>query len=95
MPSGEPLSVNRAIIQRGINRQLVYYWFEQRGRSMTSNYLAKAYTPLDAMTRRRSDGALVRVITPIKTGEPIVAADSRLRGFLEVALPPLPRYIPE
>jgi exosortase D (VPLPA-CTERM-specific) len=94
MPTGEPLTVNRAIIERGINRQLVYYWFEQRGRSMASNYVAKAYTTLDATTRQRSDGALVRVITPLKPGEPIAAADNRLRGFLEVALPALPRFIP-
>nr|WP_269145890.1 exosortase-associated EpsI family protein [Bacillus velezensis] len=33
--------VNRAVIQKGLSKQLVYYWFDQRGRRMTSDYAAK------------------------------------------------------
>src|SRR5262249_12371997 len=63
--SGAALWVNRAIIQKGFSRQLVYYWFDERGRALTNDYAAKAYTVLDAVARARADGALVRVITPI------------------------------
>lgn len=95
MSSGEALTVNRAIIQKGLQRQLVYYWFEQRGRRLTSDYAAKAYTILDSMSRGRTDGALVRVVTSISQKEPIAAADERLKGFLGVALKELPEYVPE
>ena len=34
-------TVNRAVIQKGLSKQLVYYWFEQRGQRMTNDYAAK------------------------------------------------------
>lgn len=93
-PIGIP--VNRAIIQRGLERQLVYYWFEQRGRRVTSDYAAKATTILDAVTRGRTDGALVRLITPIGPGQGgEAAADARLQAFLDEMTDVLQRFVPE
>ncbi len=86
---------NRAIIQKGSSRQLVYYWFEQRGRRLTNDYIAKFYTVWDSITMGRTDGALVRVITPIGRGEDAEAqADRRLRAFLSEAMPALGRFVP-
>jgi exosortase D (VPLPA-CTERM-specific) len=85
--------VNRAIIQKGQSRQLVYYWFEQRGRRLTSDYVAKAYTVWDSAAKGRSDGALVRVVTSID-GKDIAGAEERLRRFLEYTLPKLPKFVP-
>ena len=93
--SGETLTVNRSIIQKGLDRQLVYYWFAQRGRHMTSDYAAKLYTVTDSMTRGRTDGALVRVVTPIGRSEAPADADRRLNGFLKTVLTQLPKYVPE
>ncbi|GAB5467607.1 MAG: hypothetical protein Kilf2KO_06370 [Rhodospirillales bacterium] len=89
------LPVNRAVIQLGLQRQLVYYWFEQRGRSMTSDYLAKAVTLMDAVTTGRTDGALVRLVTPIPSGETEAQADERLQAFLTDSLGILPRFVPD
>lgn len=87
--------VNRAVIQKGFNKQLVYYWFEQRGKRMTNDYMAKIDVVYDSLTRGRSDGALVRVVTGIARGESEADADARLRRFMADVLPKLPRYIPE
>jgi exosortase D (VPLPA-CTERM-specific) len=87
------LKVNRAIIQKGQSKQLVYYWFEQRGRHVTSDYWAKAYTVWDSISRGRSDGALVRVVTPIES-EAVDVADKRLNQFLNFAVEELPRFVP-
>ncbi|MEM7669205.1 MAG: VPLPA-CTERM-specific exosortase XrtD [Pseudomonadota bacterium] len=87
-------SVNRAVIQKGLSQQLVYYWFEGRGRRMTSDYVAKAATVYDGVTIGRSDGALVRLITPILAGESESAADARLQAMLGETLEVLPRFIP-
>jgi len=95
MHSGKGLSVNRAIIQKGLYRQLVYYWFEERGRSQTNEYVAKAYSLLDSITRQRTDGALVRVVTPVRVDEAIATADKRLSQFLALTVDRLPAYVPE
>jgi EpsI family protein len=62
--SGE-LRVNKVVIQKGLETQLVLYWYQDRGRTITSEYWAKAYLLLDAITRNRTDGALVRISVPI------------------------------
>ncbi len=92
--NGATLSVNRAIIQKEKDRQLVYYWFEQRGRRFTNDYVAKGFTVWDSVTRGRSDGALVRVITPLGNDASTQAAEERLKRFLEIAMDKLPSFVP-
>jgi exosortase D (VPLPA-CTERM-specific) len=87
--------VNRAVIQKGLSKQLVYYWFEQRGKRMTNDYLAKASVIYDSLTKGRSDGALVRFVTPINGDETEADAEARMQRFMAVLLPRLPRFIPE
>jgi len=88
-------SVNRAVIQKGLSRQLVYYWFEQRGKRMTNDYAAKASVVYDSLTMGRTDGAMVRFVTPILEGETEAEADARMQGFMAELLPRLPNFIPE
>ncbi len=89
------LTVNRAVIQKGQDRQIVYYWFEMRGKNFASEYQAKFSTVWDSMTRQRADGALMRVITPLLPGESEAAGDARLASFLPNALTVLPEFIPQ
>lgn len=78
--AGHP--VNRAIIERSGAKQLVYYWYEERGRKIASEYWSKWYLLRDAITMNRSDGALVRLTTPILENEQEQDADNRLRLFI-------------
>jgi exosortase D (VPLPA-CTERM-specific) len=92
---GAPLHVNRAVIQKGERRQLVYYWFQQRGRFITNEYSAKLWIFWDALTRQRSDGAMVRLVARLRAGEPLEVADQQLARFAQAVFPTLPEYIPE
>lgn len=85
--------VNRAVIQKGMSQQLVYYWFEQRGKRMTNDYKAKASVIVDGLTMGRTDGALVRYVTPIQGGNE-AEADARLQRFISQSLSRLPRFVP-
>ena len=91
---GQPMKFNRLLIQKGEDRQLVYYWFQQRGRNLTNEYLVKWFLFQDALAMNRSDGALVRLVTPSPRGEDLADADRRLGEFLQVLLPTLDRHIP-
>lgn len=93
--SGEPLMVNRVVIQNGDLKQLVYYWFQQRGRNITSEYLVKWYIFWDSLTRNRSDGALVRLVSPVRPGEDIADVDRRLAEFTRQISEPLIAHIPD
>lgn len=93
--TGDALDVNRVVIQKGPARQLVYYWFQQRGRDITSEYMVKWYLFWDALTRNRSDGTLVRLTTAVPPGEDLAEADRRLAEFAQVAVPELRLHIPD
>jgi exosortase D (VPLPA-CTERM-specific) len=90
-----PLQVNRVIISQGEQRQLVYYWFKQRGHNITNEYLVKWYMLWDSLLRNRSDGALVRLITPLATGESVDRGDARLTAFARETIPLLTHYVPD
>ena len=81
-------------MQKGLSKQLVYYWFEQRGQRMVNDFRAKLSVVYDGLTMGRTDGALIRYVTPIGPGETEAEAEARLVRFIEQSLPPLPRFVP-
>ena len=93
--SSGPVTVNRALISYGSERQLVYYWFQQRGRNVTNEYAVKWYLFWDALTVGRTDGALVRLTTVLQPGEDPAQGDRRLEEFAAQAVPRLAAFIPD
>jgi EpsI family protein len=91
---GQALVVNRSVIRHGDSAQLVYYWFQQRGRVVTNEYLVKWYIFVDSLLRNRTDGALVRLVTPLAPGEDTALADRRLAEFAGSVSALLPAYVP-
>lgn len=91
---GKSHRVGEYIISNGDTRQFVIYWYEAHGRSVASEYLAKIYMVADAMRMNRTDGALVRVITPVASREDAAAAKVRAEEFAMRLAPLLPRFIP-
>ncbi len=85
-PGRADLTVNRAIISKGRIKQLVYYWFVQRGQEVTGEYRVKWLLLVDGITKNRSDGALIRVVTPIR-GKNIQEAEKRLGEFIKKFYP--------
>lgn len=87
-------TVNRAVIQKELSKQLVYYWFEQRGKRMVNDFRAKLSVIQDGFVLGRTDGALVRFVTPILPGETEADADARLQRFMVPSLNRMPRFVP-
>jgi EpsI family protein len=85
--------VIKLLLEKGKEKQLVLYWFHSRGRIISSEYWQKIYLVMDSMTRRRTDGSFVRLITPIQDGNTLQAADT-LKHFAAELLPILEDYIP-
>ena len=91
---GESQPLNRVIIQKGDVKQLVYYWFDERGRKIANEWSAKFYLLEDAIMKNRTDGALVRVTTQVFPGETERDADARLESFMQAAVPQLSQFLP-
>jgi EpsI family protein len=95
-PSAGQGLINQFIITKDNARMLTLYWYQGRGRTVASEYWGKIYTVKDAVTRQRTDGALVRVMLPISEGAGgEEAALKEGMDFVNQLLPELPRYIPD
>jgi len=93
-PGYAPFPVNRIVIELEGQRQLGYYWFEQRGRRIANEYWMKWFLLKDSLLMNRTDGALVRVMTDLNKGEELEDAEERVQGFVKLILPVMSEYIP-
>jgi EpsI family protein len=94
LPGHAPFPANRYVISKGDQRRLVLYWFWAHDRGVASEYWAKFYLVKDAIGMNRSDGSLVRFVTPLLPGESPDAAQQRILPFTSSVVPMLDSYIP-
>lgn len=89
---GAPFEANRYVVANGKDRALMVYWYQGRGRALSSEYWGKIYTVLDSVRRRRSDGAMVRVMVPVGNSQ-----DEAQKTAVELAseaASQLPAFVP-
>jgi len=91
---GRQIVVNEYVIEHDQDQdeQLVFYWYQGRGRVVASEYRAKFWMVADAISRNRTDSALIRLITPVSDGE--AKARARLLTFTQLLFPKLDELIP-
>ena len=86
------VKVNEYVIQKGLQQQVVLYWYQGRGRIIANEYMNKAYLMWDAATLRRTNGGLVRIISPVTTTTEAAVANAA--GFASALVPLLERLMP-
>ena len=92
--TGARLPFNRVIVAQNGVKQVVYYWFDERGRKIANEWWSKWYLLTDAIFKNRTDGALVRLVTQVFPGETESDADRRLHTFMGEVVPALTAYLP-
>lgn len=88
--------VNRYVVQKGLDQQVVLYWYQSHGRVIANEYRSKLFMVYDAVRLNRTDAALVRVISPRIGSDPgaEAAAGARAVAFVKALFPLLDRYLP-
>jgi EpsI family protein len=94
LPTHAPFPLNRYVIAKGDDHRLVLYWFWAHDRGVASEYWAKYYLVKDAIRLNRSDGSLVRLVTPMFPGESAEHAQQRIYPLTSAVVPLLDQYIP-
>lgn len=90
---GAPINANRVVIQKGLDKELVLYWYQSHGRTIASEYASKAYLVLDSLRQHRSDAALVRIVMPLAAAE--TATNRAATDFVQSLSPVLASHIPD
>ena len=85
-------NIIKLVLQNGSKKQISYYWYQSRGRIISSEYMQKIYLVWDAITRNRTDGSFVRLIAPVNKDEKETLAV--LEAFALDLFPILKDYIP-
>jgi EpsI family protein len=88
-----PIEINRVVIGKGFDRELVLYWYQSHRRVVASEYWGKIYTVLDSVRYHRTDAALVRVITSMDTVG-TETPDERATKFVQALFPRLVGHLP-
>ena len=93
MGQGQKKMINRVLIKKGLEQQVILYWYQDRGRVIASEYWAKGYMIWDAMTKNRTDGSLVRISIPVVSS----AEDAYRQGvdFIQDLWPVLLEFMPD
>jgi EpsI family protein len=86
---GSASTVNKLIVQKGVDQMLVLYWYQTLNRVTASEYARKIFLVADAFQTGRTDVALVRVISPIDRRDPAgeMNAMEQARPFAAQILP--------
>jgi EpsI family protein len=94
--AGTPLPVNRYVVQKGLDRQVVVYWYQGRGRVVANEYANKLWLMLDQATLHRSSGALVRIVAPVPGADDgaLASASASADQFARAFYPRLSPHLP-
>ncbi|MBW1804631.1 MAG: EpsI family protein [Deltaproteobacteria bacterium] len=88
----EKVKMIQLILQKGVQKQIVLYWFQSRGRYISSEYMQKIYMVIDSIRKRRTDGSFVRLIAPVIHNEEETLEN--LKAFANLLIPKLQEYLP-
>lgn len=90
--TGTSIKVIKLLLQKGAEKQVVLYWFQSRGRIISSEYMEKIWLVIDSITKNRTDGSFVRLISPVSVDEETTVRI--LKDFLNKVYPALNEHIP-
>ena len=88
------ITVNRYVIEKGLEQQVVLYWYQSHGRVIANEYRSKIFMVYDAARLNRSDAALVRVTSPRLSSDSLKDAEARAVEFVKSAFPLFGQFIP-
>jgi EpsI family protein len=88
-----PITVNRFLIQKDRQMQVVIYWFQAQGTVVPGELDAKIAMVRSAIFRNRTDGALVRISSLVHGSIP--ETTEALVAYIQDLYPVLRDYLPE
>lgn len=91
---GRTHHINRYVLSKGGERNVVLYWYQANGRIIASEYKAKVYLVADAVRYNRTDTALVRVIVKAPENGSVEQATALATSFVQSVFAPLQECLP-
>lgn len=91
--NAQNILINQILLQNGNKKKIMFYWFQGRGRYITSEYMQKLYLVLDSITKHRTDEAFIRIVSSVIEKDEKKTI-KKLTNFTTQLIPILQEYIP-
>jgi EpsI family protein len=91
-PPYSPITVNRYVVQKDRDQQVVLYWYQSQGQVIAGELPARIAMVKGALVRNRTDGAIVRVMSRVYGGTQ--ETSDRLVAYVQALYPVLGDYLP-
>jgi EpsI family protein len=91
---GKPVYINRYLIEKNADQSLVLYWYQSSGRVIANEYWGKFYLVAEALRSGRRDGAIIRLVVPLRKGDNLDHVTQRTLEFARALRPELPKFLP-
>jgi EpsI family protein len=91
---GKPVYINRYLIEKNADQSLVLYWYQSSGRVIANEYWGKFYLVAEALRSGRRDGAIIRLVVPLRKGDNLDHVTQRTLEFARTLRPELPKFLP-
>lgn len=88
--NGRSFSINKYSIENSGDRKLVLYWYQSKGRIISSEYIGKLLLARDALLQNSTAASIVRIIVPDQPG-----ALDYARAFASELIPQMQRAFGE
>jgi len=92
-PPHSSITVNRYLVQKEREQQVVLYWYQSQGQAIAGEVPARIAMVQSALVHNRTDGAIIRVMSPIY-GSARETSD-RLVAYVQAMYPVLGDYLPD
>ena len=89
---GETIKLVQAVYAMGEQRELIYYWFDMRGKTMSDEYSLKLAEITGSMFHSRRDQSFIRI--SMRTRNNVEAAQKQVEVFLRDFYPVIREYLP-
>lgn len=90
----QPVVITEMIIRNRNDYQVVYYWYQNRGRIIASEFMERIYRVFDSLFMRRSDGSFIRIIVDVPEGSDLTSAEALADDFAGLVLAELQKFLP-
>jgi len=88
-----PIEVNRYLVQKDRDQQVVFYWYQSQGKATAGELTARMEMMKNSIVHHRTDGALVRVSSPVYGS--VQETSERLVSYIQALYPVLSDYLPD
>ncbi|GEM_PF-400306 len=94
LPGGGAIDGAWMVLQKDTRKQVALYWYQDGAQTFSGEVAHRFHMAQKVIIHKRTEGAVVRIATPLSPSETIAQARERIAGFAASLYPELVKILP-